>query len=234
MKYTLYIFLSIILFAAGCKKDSILPSERNDKNYFPVQIGDSRIYNVDSIHYYDVTMTSDTFQYQLKEEITQLLFTESLTNGDKKWYEVTRYKRATVNDTWNLVGYAMASVSEQTAEWRINNLHFIKLSFPVVKDKTWKGNAFLSEQTGVYSPDWDYAYTTVDTVVNIGSNVFDSCVVVNQLNNQNFIERHVEKEVYSRNKGLLHKLSMHVERQTLDPNNWIPEKGFIRNQYLAE
>jgi hypothetical protein len=67
----------------------------------------------------------------------------------------------------------------------------------------------------------------MDTTLMLNSQKLDSCIVVQQYNEQNQIEKHIEREMYQKGTGLVYKESINVSRQTIDPLNWKPEKGRI-------
>ena len=237
IKHFSVFILAAALLIAGCKKDpDPQPSVTEDYSaYFPVKLGQYRIYDVDSIHYYDVTLTSDTFHYQIKEEVSEWISQETTGASTKSWYEMKIYRRTHDTLDWEHVGFAMQSVSATTAERKKDNLHFVKMNFPIALDKTWKGNAFISDSvSSPFSSDWDYTYTTIDTAFTHQGDVFSPVVVVTQFDSQNAITKDIEQEAYASGIGLVYKNATHVERQTVDLMTWIPEKGFIVTQRLRE
>jgi len=237
-KHPVVLFALLVVGITGCKKDKTLDpiATRNDQNYFPVSPGQYRIYDVDSIRFYDVTLTSDTFHFQVKEEVSEALSTEQLSSGESKtWYEVKIYRRADTSEAWEQTGYTMESVSSLSGERIKDNLHFINLSFPVVLNKTWKGNAYLTDSVGsIYDPAWDYKYSAVDTTFDFQTLSYDSCALVTQYDSENAITKDIEREAYSRGIGLVYKYAAHVERQNVDPLTWIPEKGTIMTYRLLD
>jgi hypothetical protein len=238
MKYSKHLFVLFAFATAvtACKKDPLPePVANHDANYFPVEAGKYRVYDVDSIKFYDVTLTSDTFHFQIKEEVSELVSNDTLGSDIKSWYEVKIYRRVDTAQTWQHVGYAIQSVSSKTGERINDNLHIVNLNFPVSLNKNWKGNAYLVDSLGApNNPYWDFTYTTVDTTFSHQGFSFDSTAVVTQYDSQNQITKDIEREAYARGIGLVYKLSMHVERQTVNLMNWIPEKGTIVEFRLRE
>lgn len=231
----LLVFAAVALALAGCKKEVVVPVADDGANYFPLEVGKYRVYDVDSIHFNDVTMTSDTTRFQIKEEITAQLQNESSFDANTRWYELNVYRRADTGQSWQQTHYATEGVSPVRAERVENNLHFINLVFPVALGKSWSGNAFISDSTEtIYSPDWQYAYANVDTNITFDGNVYTKCIVVTQFNNQNLIEKDIEREIYAYGIGLVYKESTHVERQDIANPVWTPEKGTIVTRRLRE
>jgi hypothetical protein len=222
MKKFAYILL-LLLTLAACKKET-LDYKLFGKEYFPLQTGKYIIYSVDSIYFYDVTMTSDTFHYQLMEMVDSTI-TDAFGNVT---YVIKRYVRPDDASDWTLKRIWSAMLYSDRAEKQEENLRFIKLHFPVILNKSWRGNAYIPvDSVHIYKPDWVYTYKTMDTTLNLNQQVLDSCIVVQQLNDQNQIEKHIEREMYQKGTGLVYKESIHVGRQTIDPLNWKPEKGRI-------
>jgi hypothetical protein len=63
----------------------------------------------------------------------------------------------------------------------------------------------------------------------------DSCIVIEQYNEQNQIEKHIEREMYQIGTGMVFKESVFVGRQTINTQNWIPEKGrIVRYRFLEK
>jgi hypothetical protein len=221
------------LTLATCKKDTLVISSDSGPQYYPLATGQYHIYDVDSVHFNDVTLTSDTTTYQVMEVVDSVTLIESGTDP-LTWYELKIYRRN--NDTlpWQQTHFAEAGISSERAERSEGNLHFINLVFPVMQNKTWAGNAHMSDSTGsIYSTNWQYRYTNTDTVVQY-LNTYDSCIVVSQYDNQNLIEKDIEWEVYSFGVGLVYKESVHVQRQDIANPIWTPEKGYIKTMRLRE
>lgn len=227
--------MTFALALSSCKKEIVEPVVDDSPNYFPLEVGKYRVYDVDSIHFNDVTMTSDTTRFQIKEEITTQLNAESSLNNETSWFELNIYRRSDSTQAWQQTHFATEGVSKLRAERVENNLHFINLVFPIALDKTWNGNAFISDSTEtMYNPDWEYTYANIDTTVTHDGNVYSRCVVVTQYNSQNLIEKDIEREIYSYGIGLVYKESTHVERQDIANPVWTPEKGTIVTRRLRE
>lgn len=212
-----------MIFLGSCKKET-LDYKLFGKEYMPLKTGSYIVYTVDSIYFYDVTMTSDTFRYQLMELVDSTI-TDSYGNVG---YVIKRFVRPDANTDWTLKRVWSAWLYNDRAERQEENLRFMKLHFPVILNKSWRGNVYIPQDSvHIYKPDWLYTYKTMDTTLLLNQQSLDSCIVVQQLNDQNQIEKHIEREMYQKGTGLVYKESIHVGRQTIDPLNWKPEKGRI-------
>jgi hypothetical protein len=223
MKKFLVVIIFIPLFYFSCKKET-LDYKLFGKEYFPLKVGYYIIYSVDSIQFYDITLTSDTFRYQLMELVDSTI-TDDFGNTS---FMIKRFVRANDLQPWTLKRVWLANLYNDRAEKQEENLRFMKLHFPVILNKTWRGNIYIvADSVHHYKPDWNYIYKTMDTTLQMNGNKLDSCIVVQQYNEQNQIEKHIEREMYQKGTGLVYKELIQVGRQTIDPLNWKPEKGRI-------
>ncbi len=223
-KNTLLALSAFVFILSSCKKDPITSASDKSANYFPLQVGRYMIYNVDSIHFNDVTMTSDTTHFQLKEEIGSS-FNDS-TGGVT--YIIKRYRRSSDTLNWYETEEWNATVNKSRAEKTENNLRFVKLIFPIVNDVKWNGNQYIDTSNGLAMyEEWEYKYSEVNTGKIMNGLAFDSTTTVTELDNENLIEKDFEQEVYAKNYGLIYRIQEHVSKQNVTTPWTNPEKGTI-------
>lgn len=227
----LFAFVLLLMAFTSCNKEAI-DYELFGPEYYPLKTGNYIIYTVDSIHFYDVTLTSDTFTYELKELVDTLI---TDWNGNSS-YVIKRFIRTDQNQAWQLKRVWSAQVYDDRAERQEENLRFMKLNFPVIRNKSWRGNVYITPDSAHnYAPDWLYTYTNIDTTLILNGEKLDSCIVIEQYNEQNQIEKHIEREMYQIGTGMVFKESVFVGRQTINTQNWIPEKGrIVRYRFLEK
>ncbi len=213
---------SVIIFS--CKKDPVATTVNQDQKYFPLQVGRSIVYTVDSIHFNDVTMTSDTTHFQLKEEISSSFY----DSAGGETFMISRYRR--MNDTlnWFETDEWSAMVNKSRAEKTEENLRFVKLIFPIADGISWSGNQYIDTSNGLanYS-GWVYRYSDVHAGKILNGLSFDSTVTVTEYDNENLIEKDLEMEVYAKNFGLVYRIQQHVSKQDVSASWNHPEKGTI-------
>ncbi len=117
-----------------------------DKAYFPLQTGKYIIYDVDSIAYSNFFNSTDTFSYQIKEMVDSPYMDAS----NQTAYAIIRSVRADENSPWILKDIWSANLTDHTAEKVEENLRFIKLDFPVLLNKTWKGNSLINTDSNYH------------------------------------------------------------------------------------
>jgi hypothetical protein len=218
-----FLALSCILYS--CKKSTVDPVAI-DKAYFPLQTGKYIIYDVDSIAYSNFFNSTDTFSYQIKEVVDSPYMDAS----NQTAYAIIRSVRADENSPWILKDIWSANLTDHTAEKVEENLRFIKLDFPVLLNKTWKGNSLINTDSSLlYLKDWDYEYTEVNTIITVDTMQFDSVVTVTQLNEQNVIQKMIFVEKYARSIGLIYKEQQNIETQ---PGQYL--NGYILTMIIRE
>jgi len=221
-KHILLTFSAFLLLFTSCKKDPISSSIDESTKYFPLQVGRYTIFDVDSIHYNDVTMTSDTTRFQIKEEIGSS-FSDS-TGGVT--YIIKRYRR--MNDTlnWLEINEWNATVNKSRAEKTEENLRFVKMIFPISEGIKWRGNQYIDTSNGLDEYyGWEYEYSEVNVGKIQNGLSLDSTVTVTEQNNENLIEKDFEQEVYAKNFGLIYRIQEHVSKQDVTTPWTNPEKG---------
>jgi hypothetical protein len=109
--------------------------ERLGYDYFPLKTGTYKIYDVSIINY-NIDGSTDTINYQLQEIIA-----DSSTVGEEISYRLDRYRRADATEFWVIDSVWSARRNTYQGVVVEHNIPFIKLSFPLVEDKRWDGNA---------------------------------------------------------------------------------------------
>ncbi|MEO6166580.1 MAG: hypothetical protein ABIO46_00320 [Chitinophagales bacterium] len=201
----------MFIFLSACEKSSVdIEPIEIDKSYFPLSSGKYIIYDVDSIVLSDFFDTTDTVHYQVMEQVDSPF----LDASNQEAFRIVRSRRNSVGDAWMVTDIWSANLTETTAEKVEENLRFVKLNFPVLLNKTWKGNSHISTDSPlVYLSDWDYKYTEVNVQLQIDTAQFDSVVTVTQHDDENAIQKILYLEKYARNIGLIYKEEQNVETQ---------------------
>ena len=201
--FFLFFLMAMVL---SCKdkfeNDSGLNEAAKNYHYFPLDSGSYIIYDVDSIvHDYadDNTANPDSiriyYHFQLKEKIDSS-FTDG--QGKKAWY-VSRYKRMNDTSSWQFQNVWVAQTDEYSAQRVEDNMRYIKLALPVLKGKTWNGNAYNT------IPEENYSYTEVHVPLSIAGFSFDSSVTVLQKEDINLIHQIFKQEKYVSGLGMVYK-----------------------------
>lgn len=229
--------LTIGIFACEDTLEDYQPGDLG-KDYFPLSVGNTWIYQLDSIIFDNNGTKIDTVSVRIREQITEK-FTDQSGNDA---FRVERAKNK--NNFWVTTDVWFASIDNKLAYRTEENLRFAKLSFPVTQGNAWDGNAFIDEEIiikvagepiRVYQNWGDYIYTQVNQEETIGSAVYSSVCTVDQVDLEDKITRRYSQEKYAAGFGLVYKKMIILNTQQFDSNDPWEEKaeeGFILEQLL--
>jgi hypothetical protein len=214
-----YLLVAGIL-VAGCTDQELI---FRDSNYYPLEEGRFWIYQVSEVIYSEVEETQE-LEYQLKFEITH-----SFLNAENKpTFVILKSKRNNQSAAWEYVETISARANDAMVVEIRNNVSFVKLSFPALKNKSWNSNTlntldndeFLIEESNI-----SYEVESIE---------FDNCIVVNQEDELDFLKRDQRKEVYSYNIGLVYKESFVILFDQEQFGDYVPASGVELIQRLID
>ena len=219
------IFLLIVIISS-CQ-DSPVDPVPFDTSYFPLSTGKFIIYEVDSIVMSDFFNTTDTVHYQLMETVDSSYIDATGRNA----FRIIRSRLDSMNGVWRITDVWSANVTETTAEKVEENLRFIKLSFPVLLNKTWAGNSYINTDSPlVYLDDWEYKYTDVNETFDTYAGTFDSVITVLQHEDINAIQTVLYQEKYAKHVGMIYKEEQNFETQPGSyPNGYILKMMIVQH-----
>ncbi len=192
-----------ILFSCS---DTLEPSKIGF-NYFPLEIGDYRIYQIQQIEY-SLFAATDTAHYQLKELVVDTFSTQSELN-----YILHRFKRDLSTDKWQLDSVWTSRRTQNHAIVVENNIPFVKMVFPIRLDKVWDGNLFNS------SPPDEYQITEISGSMETPAGTFiDNLTVFENNERDTLIFQDIRQSIYALNVGLIYKNSSILDFCNTDPD----------------
>ncbi|MCX6181037.1 MAG: hypothetical protein NT150_03810 [Bacteroidetes bacterium] len=213
----------VLFFGAACKKGTNIEVE-SGADYIPVKSGQYVIYEIDSIHFDDFTKKSDTFHFQLKEEIGES-FVDLSGNTS---YRLNRYTRIDTGNVdalpWKLKNVWYVSKLNERYERVEESFRYTRLKFPVIEGSSWNGNGFNSNE------EWTYTYKDVDVPATLKTHHWDSTITVIQIDDELLISKKYYQEVYAKHIGLVYKKVIDVASQDIGSGKPILdriEKGVI-------
>lgn len=224
LKLIAFLF-SLVIFISSCNEDELYPVDFK-YDYFPLQVGSWIEYQVDSITYdnnFDPPAV-DTASYILKE----LIESDFIDAGGNTAYRIERYRKENDSADYVLMNVIYQSMFDNKANRVEGNLHYTKLIFPLIEGEVWNGNARI-DATGenAYLAGWEYEVTAIDVPMTYGLLNFDSTATILQNDDENLIEKIYSEETYSIGVGMIHKETLHLQKQNVT-NGWDkPEEGFI-------
>lgn len=239
MKHAIYCGL-IALLCLSCSEETIpANNEAVDYKYFPLKIGASWTYKVDSIVFNKQLGTVDTLSSELRESISNKFVDES----DNEVFRVDRTWRKDQGDFVNNATYTSRYEGAQVLRVE-ENLTFVKLSLPPKANKKWDGNSYFDnslietiggESIETYKGNWDYQYVTHHDQIEFDGQQFNDVWEVSLVDDENSIEKRFAREWYAADIGLVRKEWKILDSQSANinlPFEQRAEKGYILTQTL--
>lgn len=204
-------FVNILLFAC---RPSIETLDDISYDYYPIEEGKYRIYQVDSTVYDAFNCTTLTNSYQVKEVTGNVI----IDGEGEQAHTIKRYKRFTANAPWKLEEIWTEKIQHQQLQRIENNQRWVKMVFPIQAQQMWNGLSYIKSDTTfeirgssiqIYKNWGNFEYEK------IGSNFIDTSqgtpivypdvVEVLQADANNFVEKRYAKEVYAKSIGLVYR-----------------------------
>ncbi len=218
-KFLILLSLSLNLLWS-CQSDTEDPIDPSvyGHEYFPLEIGKYRVYQVDSIQF-DIGNNNlpetDSSRFYIREEIKEVI---EGVEGEQV-YRIERYRTESLDEPWSIMDVTTETRGVNQAMRTEGNLRFINLIFPMREGITWDGNLFLPDDIIVFVSgeaiemykNWSYEFLSVDQQESVEDLTFSDVATVQQANDENEIEFRWSQEKYAKNVGLIYR-----ERWILD------------------
>jgi hypothetical protein len=236
MKYNHFFFTVILIFFFSACQNEIEEFKLNtdDDQYFPLKLGDTWVYKSDSTIFDNKGTIKKTISRIVKEKVI-----ESFVDHEG---EINYIIEQNVFDNETLLTTNILNAYRNKTKCVRNegNLKFIKLVFPVVKGKSWDGNALFDsgntivriagEPIKMYEL-WDYRYNETGISKSYNGKEYQNVISIIQTDTENSIEKRYSLEEYARGIGLIYKKMMILNTQKIDlintPWELKAEEGFI-------
>lgn len=257
MSNRLFFSIGLMVFIAGicCNCDSSEPENFEvdfGYEYFPLDVGIFRIYEVDSI-IYDPAINGT--RVDSSTTLIRDLIAEALTDETGQMqFRVERSERKSEAEPWRNTKTFTLAREERRALWTEDNLRFVKMPFPLKTGARWNGNAFFDplviipvagESIQMFK-DWESEVIGIGESAQVGDLSFSDVTTIRLADSQNLIELRQATERYARDVGLIYReysiLDTQCEvccRGDFGACGELPweekaEKGFIMRQRLIE
>jgi hypothetical protein len=217
----------ILLLAFGCKKESATLNTASLSDYFPLEMGKTFLYRLDSTVPAAFGTALIVKSYLAKDSI-ESTFTD---NSGRLSYRIFRFLSDTLaSQPWTFGATFYATPTDQTIEYVDNNLRFLKLHAPVTDGYAWLAHSFIDTRSASstlgYLDDWEYEYRDVNLPYTVFNTSYDSTVTVFQhdettpegpFDPANYYQLNKAFEVYAKGVGLIYKDFLHWTWQTTPP-----------------
>jgi hypothetical protein len=192
----LLVFFAAAVFSSCSDNDNEVGETIAGSAYFPLNIGDFRIYNVEDRRWLQNKVV-DSSMFQLRERI-DTVFTNL---AGETTYRIVRSKRLTAADQWADDSVITATVTGNQVKRTSDNLTEVKMVFPVAENKAWNPNVYNTREPG----NAHYADIKQPLSYTLGNNVFQKTLKVVVSDFESVINHDFREEVYAENVGLIYK-----------------------------
>lgn len=236
--------------ASACEREVAAVSVDYHYAYFPLAVGQSWQYVVDSIVLR--SQVGGIFYDSVRLFAREVLLDTLRDGAGQLWFRGERHERRADTLPWQYRQTFLLGRDARQALRREDNLNFVKLLFPPRANDRWDGNAgfdafreiAVGGQSLALFVGWEYGYTGVHEPGMVGNYTFDSLLTVTAADYENLIDRRVVREQYAPGRGLVYREveALHTQcqqccggntSQCLDlPWRQKAEKGFILRQWL--
>lgn len=236
------------LFVVACRdRETIDLKIDHGLNYFPLEIGKSTIWQVDSI-VFDTDgqggIFTDTSRFQLKETVA-----DTFRNAAGELaFRLERFTRADSSQTWQSKAVWWAQQTENQSLRIENNLRFVSLIHPMDRRSEWDGLVHIDKNQLIeiagepldLFKGWQFEVDSIDIRRSVGSFVFDSVLVITQANYDDKVDLRFSRQLFARGIGPVFFEQKLLHSKCADDGDLVPclgkpweeiaSKGFILKQ----
>lgn len=234
------LFFALAFIFSCSKQTEVLDDSIFGYNYYPVAIGKVWEYRMDSILFDTVQkITKDTTISYYKEEIKDTV----RDSQGELLYKIDVFHKADLQSPWNLIGSNFIIQDPYQLTKVENGLRFIKLIFPILKNKSWNGNNQINEKTEIKIKgevftaykNWNYYYNEVGRSDSVLNKAYDKVTEVQEADDENSIEKRFSLAKYAEGVGLIYREQWFLATELFDNKvAWLDkaQRGVIVKQYL--
>lgn len=192
----LLMFFAAAVFSGCSDEDNEVGETISGQAYFPVNIGDYRIYNVEDKRWLQNEVIDSTV-FQLRERV-DTVFTSL---AGETTYKIVRSKRLTQADAWADDSVITVVVTSSQVKRMTDNVTEVKMVFPVAENKQWDPNVYNTREPG----SAHYADVKNPLAYTLGNNQFTKTLKVVVSDFESVFNHDFREEVYAENVGLIYK-----------------------------
>ncbi len=189
---SMVLFLALVICLSGCNETKDVGPDTLGLNFYPLNLGEYRVYDVVEINY--LITGFDTAVYQLRETIFDTIQSENRTT-----YLLRRDIRPDVLSEWESDSVWSVSRTDNYLAITENNIPFIKLTFPVTAGREWDGNSLNTRSALTY-----YYQPISDQLIDTLNNEDHMRVIIEDVE-ENVTGVDLRSEVYAAGIGLVEK-----------------------------
>ncbi|NDK54347.1 hypothetical protein [Pontibacter fetidus] len=207
----------------SCDESYVTPDpEARGLNYYPLQVGNYRVYDVTDIEYQNNVPTEKHFQMREWVADSFLDQTNALT------YKIIRSVRPDAQSEWLDDSVMTVTKDDKMVILTKDNTKYIKLVFPVTEGRTWEADAYNDHYD--YQGDREkHVYSNVGKPSVVNDVEFDKTASITILPPvakpaTDFYDR---KEIYAYGVGKIYRLFHRLSFESCDPVDCSGDDNYI-------
>jgi hypothetical protein len=221
------ILLLGFIFLWACRKNEVenrtIATVNYYYSYFPIYVGSTYIYKVDSLVWNTYKFKYDTSSYYLKEQIDSPFIDLA---GDQA-FKVYRWWTKDTTMAWTGERVWTEKTTKNEAQRWEENIRYLRLYFPVKLNYAWNGNKYNNIDS---FKEYNYFYKEVHKPFSLAGISYDSTVLVSQINYTDALESHIAQARYAAKVGLIYR----EESDTSNVGNGLTLGSYFTKQTLLK
>lgn len=203
-----------LLTEMGCRKNQLEPKPNDvGYGYFPLDIGNTWIYQVDSINYDAFAKSIDTFSFLVKRVVVDTV----LDNQGVRSSVVECFRTDSLTGAYKLDRTYTKRIVDYRAEVIDSNVRVINLVFPPTLYKYWDANAYNTK------PKTEYEILDIMENEVIDTTTYPDVIHVVQRDESFKTLRNYGIEKYAKNIGLVYAQQIYWTKKTIGDTSEIPD-----------
>ncbi|MFT5513830.1 MAG: hypothetical protein ACI8SE_002241 [Bacteroidia bacterium] len=198
----------------GCRKNELEPKPNDiGFGYFPLEIGNTWVYRVDSINYDAFAKSVDTFSFLVKHVVVDTI----LDNQGVRGSIIELFRTDSLSGTFSFDRRLTKRITESRAEIIDSSVRVINLVFPPSLYKFWDANAYNTKQKEEYEILETLENEEIDTIR------YGQTVHVIQRDEAFKILRNYGIEKYANGVGLVYARQIYWTKKAIGDTTEIPQ-----------
>ncbi len=226
----------MVIFFYSCKNETeILTDEQLGYTFYPLEIGLTKVYKVDSVLY----QKSNNIYKDTSHSFLMEVVSDSLRVNNELGYRIEIFHRKTELDNWELIDNRFEFKTKENVTIQENGLNYIKMIFPIQMNKSWDGNIQISQSNEIklngeffqpfkYWNGKSYYYKDIQKSIIIGQMSYDKIVTVEEVDYSDDLNKIFSVKQYAEKVGLVYK-----EFWLLTNDGSFPEKAWEDKAYYG-
>jgi hypothetical protein len=223
-----YIIIALLILIIGsCKKENEVLIHERIREFYPIEVGNSIIYQLDSTVFINFGSEKVVHSYIIKDEVDSMI-TDNLGINS---FKIKRDIRNSIDTTkWDHLMSYLITCDSLRVELIKDNQRYLIMIDPIKNNIEWSGNSYINTISNPelqYLYQWKYYYSDVNMPFTMNYVTYPETLTIVQrddvigdtTNKDYYFEVNYSKEVYAKEIGLIHKEFLHEAWQPANSNS---------------